>query len=318
MNAVSRFVPALCVLVMSAAVASGAPGEIRLILECSSASASPDAQSVAIGPDGTMYTANYMASQVIHYGSGGGVLGAWALGTGPAGLPCWPWGIAVDAAGDVFVSDCANRCVYKYLADGERVATLGSGVLVAPRGVAWDRETGHLFVCDGQGRAIREFGTDDTLVRSVPADWYVSDVEVGGQGVLFVSAYNGRVYRFEADGTVSVTWQPADASPSTSFFALAKDPGGRVHVVDRGGSRVLVLDNMLEPIGQWQLDCVSALAACQSGPEGYNAPFLTGIDISEGAAVLSADCQSGEIVLLQQAPVPVRPPTWGALKALYR
>jgi hypothetical protein len=224
----------------------------------------------------------------------------------------------VDAQGNVYASDFFNRCVMKCSSDGAVLDTIGYGLLIAPRGVACDHQSGHVYVCDGPGYAIREFTSAGELVRSIPADWYISDVALGSAGELYACAYNGRVYRFSADGTLMTTWQPEVANPFTDFYSLARDPDGRIHVVDRGGRRVVVFTGDLQQIGEWSLECSGFNFQCPDGL-GYNSPVLTGIDIDEQSrAVLGSDCMPNQVGLFAEIPVATRNTTWGAIKSLYR
>lgn len=286
---------------------------------CSRTWESSDLQALAFAPDGTIFTANFSTGYVGHYAAGGAELSSWSLPRGPQGSLFWPIGIGLDAQGDVYVSDHGNRCVYKCSASGMVLDTLGWGTLIAPRGVACDRQNGHVYVCDGQGYAIREFDETGELLRSVPADWYVSDVALGDNGELYASAYNGRVYRFAADGSLLITWQPADAAPNTSFPSLARGSDGRVHVVDRAATRVRVLTGDLQEIGAWSLDCADLNLGCLLNGHSYSSETLTGISIGdEGQAVLGTDCLPNQVAVFASVPVPVHSTTWGRVKTLYR
>jgi DNA-binding beta-propeller fold protein YncE len=276
-------------------------------------------QAIAFAPDGTIFTANYRTGHVGHYSGGGAALPSWSLPRGPRGSLFWPIGIDTDARGDVYVSDFGNLCVYKCTSEGAVLDTLGWGTLVAPRGVTCNRQDGHVYVCDGQGYAIREFDESGELLRSIAADWYVSDVALGDNGELYASAYNGRVHRFAADGSFLATWQPADAAPNTCFPSLARGADGRMHVVDRAATRVLVLDGDLQKIGEWSLDCADLNLRCLLNGHSYNSETLTGLDIGgEGQAVLSTDCLPNQVAVFPSVPVPAHSTTWGRLKTLYR
>ncbi len=300
----------------SAAVASGVVAA-AVPMTCSTAWESSDAQALAFAPDGSIFSANRYAGRVCHYSADGAELSAWSLPPGFGSPVFWPVGIDVDAAGDVYVSDVGSNCVYKCSAAGAVLDTIGRGTLVAPRGAACDRQNGHVYVCDGQGYAIREFSADGELVRSIAADWYVSDVTLGDNGELYASAYNGRVYHFAADGSLLTTWQPADAGPNTSFTSVARGPDGRIHVVDRGGTRVLVLTADLQGVGAWRLDCSSLNLVCRA--DAYNHPLLTGVDMDVyGRAILGSDCLPNQVALFPAAPLPVHSTTWGRVKILYR
>ncbi len=308
----------LLVLVPAGVAPVLADGAVQIPASCATSWESPDLQAVAFAPDGSIFSANLYTSLVFHYSADGSSLGSWSLPTGPMGHMFGPFGIDVDAQSNVYASDYFNRCVMKCSSNGAVLDTIGYGVLVAPRGVACDRQSGHFYVCDGPGYAIREFDSAGELVRSITADFYTSDVALGSAGELYACAYNGRMYRYSADGTLITTWQPADAGPSTIFYSVARGPDGRIHVVDRGGRRVIVLTGDLQKIGEWSLDCAGFNFQCPDGL-GYNSPVLTGIDVNEqGGAVLGSDCMPNQVGLFAEVTVATRNTTWGALKLQYR
>ena len=75
-----------------------------------------------------------------------------SIGTGD-GQVLTPRAVAVDPSGNVFVADQNDR-VQKFNTSGVfqfKFATGGSsfGAVVAPSGVAVDRTTGDIYVCDG-------------------------------------------------------------------------------------------------------------------------------------------------------------------------
>ena len=283
---------------------------------CSSAWESSDVQAIAFAPDGTIFTANYHAGYVGHFSAGGAEISSRSLPRGPAGGVFWPVGIDVDALGNVHVSDFNNGCVYRCSPEGAVLDTLGWGVLVEPRGIACDRQTHHVYVCDGHGYAIREFDEAGELVRSIPADWYLSDVALGDNGELYASAFNGRAYRFAADGSLLATWQPNDAGP-TAFSSLARGVDGRIHIVHTNAARVRVLDEGLQEIGEWSLDCPGLSLECWIG--GDIVRLLTSVEIGgQGQTALGTGCTPGQIAVFPSVPVPAHSTTWGRVKTLYR
>jgi DNA-binding beta-propeller fold protein YncE len=138
----------ILVCVTPGGVAAAAP---QTPMACSALWGSPDAAAVAFAPDGSVFSANFHAGHVGHYSAGGAELSSWSLPRGPAGGVFRPVGIDVDALGNVCVSDFNNGCVYRCSPGGVALDTLGWGVLVEPRGIACDRQTGHVYVCDGHG-----------------------------------------------------------------------------------------------------------------------------------------------------------------------
>ncbi len=152
---------------------------------------------------------------------------------GPAGLASLndPWGLAVDSAGRVYVSDSQNHRVRRIDKDGtiETVAGSSAGFsgdggpatlasLEQPTDIALDG-AGRLYIADsmnfrvrrveldgvidtvvGNGGAVGPEGAPGALATDVPL--YPEDLAVDGEGRLYVSdSLNARLRRLEADGT---------------------------------------------------------------------------------------------------------------------
>ena len=75
-----------------------------------------------------------------------------------------PWGIAVDAAGDVYVADWRNDRIQKFDPDGSHIASWGAsgqgeGEFHRPSGVAVDGE-GDIYVADWGNERLQVLGAD--------------------------------------------------------------------------------------------------------------------------------------------------------------
>ncbi|MEP7345597.1 MAG: peptidyl-alpha-hydroxyglycine alpha-amidating lyase family protein, partial [Gemmatimonadaceae bacterium] len=145
------------------------------------------------------------------------------------GLFISPHGIAVDAAGNVWVTDCActgsapagaapkGHQVFKFSPDGKLLMTLGKV---------------------GGGK-----GTDFF--------WQPNDVLVAPNGDIFVAeghssaaGANARIMKFSKDGTLLKSWgtKGTGTGELDQPHALAMDSRGRLFVGDRGNNRILIYD----------------------------------------------------------------------------
>jgi DNA-binding beta-propeller fold protein YncE len=136
-----------------------------------------------------------------------------------------PWGIAVDAAGAIYVADTWNGRIQAFDADGTFMRSWGyynttNGelgdpyALFGPRGLAIDNG-GNVLVADTGNKRILRFTPDGSFVD-----------QAGGGGVI--------LGRFE---------EPTD---------LAVDPrDGSVYVADNWNRRIQKLDSSLQPISEW-------------------------------------------------------------------
>jgi DNA-binding beta-propeller fold protein YncE len=116
------------------------------------------------------------------------------------------YGVAVDAAGNVLISDAGNHRIRKVAPDG-MIVTVAR--LNFPTLIASDR-TGHLFISDGESRRVRK---------------------VSPEGIITVVAGNGST-GFSGDGG------PATAAPLNWPRGLAVDAAGNLFIADHYNHRI--------------------------------------------------------------------------------
>ena len=169
-----------------------------------------------------------------------------------------PNGVAVDAAGDVFISDSGNERVVKVAANGA-VSTIGAGVLQYPQGLALDG-AGDLFIADNNLNEVVEFPPNCTTSGCqsvVPTPQCVVGesgfcaqlgVAVDGAGNIFVASFNGEVLEVPANGGAqTVVYNPSGASP----VGLAVDTAGDLFIADYGRATVVEIPAGCTNSGCW-------------------------------------------------------------------
>lgn len=128
-----------------------------------------------------------------------------------------PRGVAVDAAGDVFVSDAATGLVDELPAGGAQL-TLGFSQLVDPRGIAVD-PAGDVFVADSGNDRVLELpvgGTQQTLPLTGLTDPTALAVDRAGD-LLIANAAQAASDVIELTPTLgSGTLAVVDSSPATN------------------------------------------------------------------------------------------------------
>ena len=211
-----------------------------------------------------------------------------------------PLGIAVDAAGNLFIADTGNNRIRKVAPGGVISTVAGSGVpnfsgdggaavnaaLNSPLGIAVDA-AGNLFIADSGNNRIRKvapggsiatvagngnggFSGDAGLATSaslnnpyaVAADaagnLFIADADnsrirkVAPDGVVVTVAGN-RGYRFEGDGTA------ATGAVLNAPVALALDTAGNLFIADSGNNRI----RKVSPDG-----IIATVAASLAAPSG--------------------------------------------------
>jgi NHL repeat len=138
---------------------------------------------IAVGPNQTLWVADPAAQKVFRFKEDGTYLGA-APGI-PAGATL-PVGVAVNLAGESFVTDQANDKIWKLDSGGNLILSFGSvgtgnAEFKDPFGIAIAR-SGNVFVVDSVNNRIQEFKPDGT---------YLTQFATGGSGNAQVNAPRG-------------------------------------------------------------------------------------------------------------------------------
>ena len=184
---------------------------------------------VAVDSAGNVYVADSFSYTIRKITPGGVVTTlagnpwqpAWADGTGSAALFDFPYGVAVDSAGNVYVGDAQNEAIRK-ITPGGVVTTLAGG-------------PGASGSADGTGSAARFY--------------YPYGVAVDSAGNVYVADTNDHTIRKVTSGGVVTTLAgtprtegSADGTGSAARFnfptGVAVDNAGNVYVADLGNSTI--------------------------------------------------------------------------------
>jgi len=292
---------------------------------------------IAVGPDDSIYVAD-TGNQCIRVVrqtttttwsvstlAGSGAQG-FADGPGTTAKFNNPHGVAVDAAGVVYVADTVNNRIRRVGTDGT-VSTIagdstaglqnGSGSQArfnAPQGVAVDSQ-GNIYVADTGNAAVRKIDAGGT-VSTLAGDGTVGSsdspnarfdgvvgIAVEGQNVYVYLADTGnhRIRRLDVAGTV-ITVSGAergfrDGSASQARFAepsgIALEADGKIVVADGVNSLIRLVDPVLAGSGSNQ--AVSTIAGTgvrgSTNGSGNLARFFTprGVAVSNSSAIIVAD-----------------------------
>lgn len=235
--------------------------------------------------------------RVLAFDTGGRQLRAVGAGGGTRpGQLNFPYGVAIDPRGRVFVADNLNHRVVRFSAPPRypykgRWGAYGTdpGRLAYPRGLATDG-AGNVYVAntgndrvdvfDRGGRLLRSFGTSGRAAGQFNAPMGVAADASGMRAVT--DSVNGRVEFLAPDGAIATVWGSPAPGPTIlpRPVAVAFDAGGNAYVLDQRRARIVVFERGTGLPRR-------TIAAQGRGPGQLLDP--SGIAISPGGTIYVAD-----------------------------
>ena len=234
---------------------------------------------IAVDSSGTVYVGDYYNHRIRKITPAGAVTtlagstAGFADGTGSAAQFNYPFGVAVDSSGTVYVGDSGNQRIRKITPAGVVTTLAGSGTagfadgtgsaaqFYNPSGVAVD-PSGTVYVADRYNQRIRKItpaGVVTTLAGSGTAGFadgtssaaqfnYPEGVAVGSSGTVYVGdSSNHRIRKITSSGVVTTLAGSgiadfADGTGSSAQFSspqgVAVDSSGTVYVADTNNHRI--------------------------------------------------------------------------------
>jgi DNA-binding beta-propeller fold protein YncE len=203
------------------------------------------------------------------------------------GVFSYPKGIAVDAAGDVYVTDNWNNDVQKFTADGAFLlrwggAGTGDAQFDSPEKLAVD-EDGYVYVVDGGNNRIQKFSPGGSFILKWGSEGtgngqFRSPVGVAASGgaVYVTDGRNNRVQKFSLAGDFLGVWGEYGAGPGqfNGPMGIAVNPDdGSVLVADCQNHRIQRFSAEGALLAEWggygqgddRFDCAIDVAAAVGG-----------------------------------------------------
>jgi sugar lactone lactonase YvrE len=204
-------------------------------------------------------------------------------GTGAAADFFYPWGVAVDNNGNVYVADSNNHKIRKITPQGVVTTLVGSGSSGSSdgtgtlasfsylKGVTVDNR-GNIYLTDNvvdNNAKIRKI-TPEGVVTTLASIGISIGIAVDGIGNLFVTSSNNKIIRITPEGaetTLAGSGSPgsSDGTGTIASFSYPKgvavDTAGNVYVADTENSKIRKITPT--PV---------ALPPVPSGGEGVSAP----------------------------------------------
>jgi len=135
-----------------------------------------------------------------------------------------PSGVAVDSSGNVYVADTANGSAKK-ITPGGTVSVLATGIGY-PYGIAVD-SSGNVYVADYSNAIVKKITPAGAVSTFATVSSSPTGVAVDSAGYVYVSSGSGVVNKITPGGSVSNL-----ATGITSIFAIAVDTAGYVYVTN--------------------------------------------------------------------------------------
>lgn len=217
----------------------------------------PSAWGLGVGPDGSVYIADTWNHRVLKFKDGAEVARVGTFGSPPSigealDLLYGPRDIAVDASGQVYVTDTGNKRVVILDADLKPLRAFGgtgndAGELNEPTGIAIDPASGNIVVADLWNNRVQTFDKDLRPLRQFDVEaWTSTDanhkayIAVGPEGVIaFTDPEKARVWFYSPEGQpLGRMGLPQDELGLKLPIGIAFDPQGRLYVASSEGNLV--------------------------------------------------------------------------------
>jgi sugar lactone lactonase YvrE len=212
---------------------------------------------VAVDSHGHLWVADVGNSRVQELEEGGTYIGQ--IGQTPtgeeacAGALCYPMGVAIDAAGHVWVADTNRNRIEEYEPSGALIRQCGSlgsgnGQFTYPEALAVD-SAGNVWVADSGNNRVQELSAECGYERQFGSIGFGNGqfiapfgIAVDAKGAVWVSDSGScRVQKFSSVGAYEGKFGSCGAGNGQFGFwaaGIALDKEGHLFVADAGNSRV--------------------------------------------------------------------------------
>ena len=218
--------------------------------------------NAVINPQGNLLDALFQYATSTNFA--GGTIVSTLAGSGQFSRP---WGVAVDASGNVYVADANNNRICKVTAAGE--VTTMSDQFNAPYGVAVDA-SGTVYVADsGNNRIckVTAMGEVTTLSDQFNSPYGVA-VDASGNVYVADVGYNC-IFKLTAAGEVTTM-----SDQFNGPYGVAVDASGNVYVADAGNNRICK---------------VTAEGEVTTLSDQFNSPYGVAVDANGNVYVADSD-----------------------------
>lgn len=191
-------------------------------------------------------------------------------GPATAALLNQPAGLALDAAGNLYVADTGNNAIRRVSATGVISTLAPSAGFESPAGLALDA-AGNLYVADSGNNAVREVDSTSAVSTVSSAFSAPYGVAVDAAGNLYIADTGNGAIRKLAAGGVLTTVEAALGNPR----GVAVDAAGSVYIADTGNGAVRKVDT-------------KGAATTLTGGGTLGAPYGVAVDLAGNVFIADA------------------------------
>jgi serine/threonine protein kinase/sugar lactone lactonase YvrE len=201
-----------------------------------------------------------------------------------ATVPGSPSDVALDARGNVYVTDFVNDRIQRLSPTGQPLAQWGEegsrpGQFDGPSGIALDAQ-GNLYVADSVNSRIQKLSpTGQTLAEwgeegLGPGQFHTpSGIALDAHGNVYVTDLgNNRIQKLSPTGQMLAEWGEKGAGPGQfdGPSGIAIDAQGNLYVADSENNRIQKLSPAGQPLAQW--------GGSGTGPGRFDGPGGLAVD----------------------------------------
>ena len=155
-----------------------------------------------------------------------------------------PFGIAVDATGNAFITNEAGRSIIKAqpLSPAFATTTLASAGILAPRGISIDR-SGNIWLANTGANNVLKLSAAGAILGTFAAGTAPVAIANDSAGNAWVASFNSSsITELNSTGTASAA-SPITNASLVAPTSIALDSAGNVAVANAGNGQLCILSN---------------------------------------------------------------------------